>query len=352
MVPDSRQQSLWLEIQKSPLGDDITKETFDIAVESGAVAEYLDGEISLDDLERRLVIIEDSVAARKRIRLRAREASEGLSRSPDYRLGAIAEIFATEAATLDEVVTFRKRHLAGGLIGWADLADWIASSAEQDGEPTAYVTIPLDDDGKLAVEPAAIHDHREIPRGTRLSRSIELLDYLPHGETAVRRIPTRAAGVLGELKAVAQSLVRRYDWAEAHSTLFVLTGVRPPARKARVTTHVAVPWHHSRRTLSIEVPLTTPPAYVERLYREARSKELGVAPRPRRISAQHAELAVFSYARRKDHTWAEIRQQWDLAHPDQKQGNLRSFSRACRAAFARITNRSVKDALGPATGNH
>ena len=236
---------------------------------------------------------------------------------------------------------FRTRHLNSRVLDPELVEQWIEQAAKADGEPTAFVTVPLDDAGQIAIPPEVINDHSKLPSGTSISHSLELLTYFLPGESWVRRIPVRLDGTLGALRNLAVRLGRRYGWAEAYVVNFLLTGQTPPPLRARVRTHEPWPWRRARRTISIEVPISTPPVDVAQAYRDARSDMLDEDKKPRSLTKKRAELAVFAFRHRKGRTWAELRQQWNEAHPKKQKTDDALFRRDCRQAFERITGENL-----------
>lgn len=332
------EDAIWTQVQES-LEDEVDGRAFEVAMETRLVAEYQDGLISQAAFEERLVGIQATLDADRQLRARTDDTST--RRRPNFRPAALAEMFALEAAELPDVAKFRARHLEHGLIKPENLAEWIADAAQADGEPTGFVTLPLTDDGRIAIDAEAIQDRSKLPAGSRIGHSIDILTYALPDETSVRALPVRLGGTLGALKQLADRLVRRYGWAEPHAVTFTLTGLTPPPGKARVKTNEPWPWRRARRSISIEVPASTPPSQVEQMYRDARSEVLTGERKPRSLSQRHAELAVFAFRHSQARSWPEIRQLWYDAHPKEPRASESNFRRDCRLAFRRVTGESL-----------
>jgi len=333
-MPDLPQtaEEVWERLQ-AELGSDVDKRAFEVAVETRAVSEFIEGDSDWDELEGRVLSITATLEAEKRLRSRASEDRPPVT--PDFRGAAIAEIFATEAEGRPEVSRFREGHLSDGLLALDDVGTWIDMTANADGEPTHLATLVMAPEDVLAGH-AMTAVNRSIA-GQVVSLSMDTLTFPRAGKEWAFAVPINRNGVLGELKRVASRLKDRYGWSEPHGVAFVLTGAVPRHLRARIETSFPAPWHRARQSITLEVPLTTSPATVERLYREARAKQLAEDPRPRRLGERHARLATFAFRHREGFTWNEVRKRWHDAHPDDQKQELSNFRRDCHAAFKRVT---------------
>lgn len=157
--------------------------------------------------------------------------------SPDREVSARAEIDAIEAGRLPDVANFRKKHLGGVLVKLEDVQQWIEAGAEDDGPPSPVLRIQL----RAGVRPSPTDLLGQLPELAReaLSADVEW-SFLacpptlrgPRGRREPRVVSgpnlcvVRADGVLGDLKRVAQLLIKDYRWTEPEAVAFVLTGLQ------------------------------------------------------------------------------------------------------------------------------
>ncbi len=343
-LSEAQLDHVWAQL-KEARAHEISARAFLTAVKMRYVDEFLQGDLKLQQLADKVTRIQAEIDALDELdaqtRDDARSSQKEAPAAVDYRPAGLAQIFATEAAELEEVSEFRERHLRNGLLAPEDIGSWIEGTGESDGSATSYVKIPLDDHGQLAYGSEAIEDRSKLPPGTSIGLSFVLLAYVAAGDESVRYVPVRAVGVLGALKRLASRLSNRYGWSEALAVSFLLTGETPPPMRARVQSEEPWPWWRARQSIQIEVPLWTSPAEVERLYRETRTRMLRGDKRPRDLSRTRADLATFAYRYRRGYTWEQLRHFWNQQHPDDEPRTRTLFGRDCRQAFQRITGQPL-----------
>lgn len=248
---------------------------------------------------------------------------------------AISDAIADLAAQADEVAAFREDEMAGGLLAWDAVADWIKAAAQADGPPGGYLQVPYAGDVKIEwatgrlpvpypVPPIEVSERHPAHGVTRPS-----LAYALPGDGAVRRIYVSPGGRLDRLKHLSDKLSGDFNWQPAQATIFVLTGI-PPAysRASAVVQHYAGRDRHTARII-LDVHPSTPPPEVMALYRDARREFMTPfgGPKRRRPMAEKS-LALAAFAREDARgTWEERMQRWNAARPKWAYTDARNFHR-------------------------
>lgn len=255
---------------------------------------------------------------------------------PDKRWQLISKILAEDAQEYPLVRRFRREHLQERLLEPQEVEAWIEDSAQEDGPPTRWLTLPCPPkhtlttrpDGSVVVEPPLFV--KELSHG--LKEEVRLLSWVG-GQGWVRRKAVAAAGVLNTLHELAVHLARRYGWHEAKCTTFVLTGQVPvlsPIRY-RVSYHGGSVYERARIRLEVD-PGVSPDRLVD-VYRKVRR---GVSPRRRRpLSPKIADLVSFILGHPAG-SWEARRKIWNEEHPDWRYDHRRSFSRDFHRAVASL----------------
>ena len=251
------------------------------------------------------------VAGLVRVVKERRRADCGAPRSPRPSRGltgahraAISVLRERDATDFRPVRTFREAHLSGVLIAPEDVGDWIEQRRE---EPTNWA------EGHAS-------EHR-------------LLDFGLPGRGTVCHVSTTRGGVLEDLRALSETLARRYDWRPHQATNFVLTGATPVVPTVRVRVRHGYPFG-DRIVLEID-PAEDPEAVAAR-YRQVRLEAFGPQ---RRIQEKTARLAEFAFEAGGG-TWQERMLMWDARYPEWRyNGSLRTFQRDTTSATAAVSSR-------------
>ena len=336
------------EALKSELPKEPIREAFSIAVEKEYVDDYEQGLIDLEELADRVVEIGDTLAIRARHN-RDRRTQQKEFRQNDHRAAALEQIFAMEAGEDPSVGDFRDEVLGGRLVEPEQIESWVKDRAETDGQPTEWVTLPLNDDGTVPIA----GDRQPPPKGeVVVAGSIRHYaprhhDFLrfPNSRMWVALQRVRAGGVLDWLRVLSGDLAKRFGWKEADAVAFVLTGGAPPVYKASWTVDEPWPWWKARRSVTLSLPYWVTPPEAAEIYRSARNDLLRGDPMPRSITEARATLGVFAYQNRKGHTWAELMDMWNRwphRDPDMTFTDVRRFTRDSRQSFEQITGQPLQ----------
>jgi hypothetical protein len=281
---------------------------------------------------------------------------------------ALSAVYAAEAAADPWVLSFRERHLPDGLIEYDDVESWLKGIAEREGAPSLWMKVPLPD----GVSPKALR-----PKGLRVGTlagvtepplticeetpassavSTRFLAYGTPDNKWRRIIPTRAFGVLEELRELSERLVTAYNWDDTSATVFVLTGWIPIIPSVHYTLHFD--WVRptlSRITMVVD-PALTPDDMKER-YREVRNELIG-SGRYRPQSLKMVKLARHCADRAsRGHDWASLMdtEDWASLMAEWNQSLTTElatwryaerdiFSHDCRAAVRTLLQPSISQA--------
>jgi hypothetical protein len=250
---------------------------------------------------------------------------------PDPRWDALAEILVFRARQDPDVIDFRRDALGDKLIDPANVAEWIKATAETDGQPTAWVTVPEHDDHTWPTS-----RDEAIALGS-YATSRELVEYTT-GDGWKHYQPVRLRGRLWHLRTVARRLVQGSGWPEAWTTTFILADQPPP--RPMIFGYTI---HHSSTTVpamdQIELrvnPYAVGPRQLETVYRKIRSDELDIS-RVDAVSDKTAALAVL-WEKTEGQTTSDRRGEWNRLHPEWKYPEpTGNFGRDARAAHRQVT---------------
>jgi len=329
------------------VGEELDESAWQQLVESGHVGDVTladDGPGSRERAFRALVGQYRAIAGQPRTPPKAT-----IELDPDGETLVRADAIAAAAAAHPQVVAFRRRFLAGGLLGWDEVASWLASTAEREGPPAMLlhgvicrgeVEISLDAErpGVYPVEPLTISATNPA-RGS----SMKTLAYALRGDRGVRRMYVQPDGTLDLLAGLSAELATLHGWQPAQAAVFVLAGVVPVVSRGVATLNATA----SSDGLSARVILTVDPALPERsvvnLYQRARRELLapiGVKPRRPRalrpLSERNVALAAFA-ATAAEGTYPVRMAEWNRLHPEWSYKDQRTF----RRDFLRVRSRTT-----------
>ena len=318
-------------------------EAFELAIEKRAVAEYLQGEISLDDLSDTVDEYADTIHKLRELRKRTRSSASDSSATEtaiDHRSRALRDILALEAAADDAVVAFRIDNLEEGLLAMSNVDTWIRHIEAKEDPPTIWYTVPGE-----ALSKGMSPDDPALNRLSGYSEQPQRVYYYIENPRRSRTAFTQLGGVLAELADTAYRIAGRYDWDEAAATVFILTGIPPTPRGARAQRVDPWPWPNARKRIVLDIPLTTTPDEVAARYRHLREEMVGDEPIGRRsLTKRSADLAVFAAEHSSGHTWNEAREIWNHHHAKANADwytDPDKFIRDSRAAYKRVTGKDL-----------
>ena len=249
---------------------------------------------------------------------------------------ALSRLLALEAERNPEVMSFRARHLEGGLLGWEQVEEWIKERAQTDGGHSQYVEMVLPAGATLkptlsglVAESSALLRDLQIEGGVKA----QTLKYGLPGEKWVKVAPVRAGGVLDELRKLADRLADSYSWTKDQATVFVLTKVTPYMVGIRVETEIQTE-HPAASKIRLEIDPVVAPQEVLKAYSELRQQVLKGTYRP--LREKHLKLAVFAAERRPPAKWAQVMRAWNDEHPEYEYEKETVFARDCTAAQRRL----------------
>lgn len=187
---------------------------------------------------------------------------------PDNRQRVLGEILEIDAGRQEPVREFRARHLAGGLIGEAEVGEWIRSRSPSFDETVTFRNIPLPPPkvwrrnhkaGRTETyadrleRTAAVVRQCGLSEEARSSSRFEKLYFIApdedwetnalqgaydpeyddyHGEPRGQHVHINPGSELWELQDLGRRLAVSYGWSQAEATGFVLTGRAPVPPRA------------------------------------------------------------------------------------------------------------------------
>ena len=239
------------------------------------------------------------------LRAAAQRAARGnpLGASPGThaaRIEAISRLAALEAASDEEILSFRERVLQRHSPLTPDEAEAYLENEQARGQPTKEFTGPM-----------------------------ELLKY--QNRRISQDVHVWPGSPLDRLRMLADSLSESFPWQPAQAAAFVLEGVVPLATPFML--RLQQPWHETRPRRSkviLEIDLWVPAAQVARAYRRLQRQVLSGHNRP--ISQRSIDLVNFVLTHRPE-SWPALLKAWNKEHPEGGYSNYRSF----RYAFARAS---------------
>jgi len=182
-----------------------------------------------------------------------------------------------------------------------------------------------------------IRAHRRRPTPSSAARRpprahATLLAYLDETD-AVGRVATRRGEPLDRLRRVSARIAAFAGWHPARATMYVLTGDVPVLSAVQAEVMWRTPFA-ARTRIVLTIDPTCTPHEVEAAYRAYRRAHFG---RLKRLSAQHARLAVFA-ATHGSQPPAERMAEWNRTMSGARYRRLATFNRDCREAQERLTD--------------
>lgn len=226
----------------------------------------------------------------------------------DPRWEALRRIFALQAGRDPAVVSWRSRHLPGGLLRSEEreLADFVVARFVED-EPR-------------------LGDFRPIPLRWR--------GPTPEDDDVGGSFMRGEHGCLAELADVADMLLAATPWQHEEAVHFVLTGLAP--RVHRIKADILIGESLASTRIKLDIDPRTPKDAVAQMYEHARRSHLPLMDTklPKRawpVDEKKAAIAEF-LSGREDATWEQHRDAWNAAHPEWSYSEVRDFGRdAARA---------------------
>ncbi|MBN1629918.1 MAG: hypothetical protein JW990_09150 [Thermoleophilia bacterium] len=247
------------------------------------------------------------------------------------RQEALAQVIALEAARDQRVRSFRREVLHDKLLSLAGIETWVATQAESEHGPTAYVMIPA---------PAGTRPGDTLTVPARSLRSHR--DLLTYPVAEADHVTTRAVcigGTLDRLRRLSDSLAGEFGWQKAEAVAFILTGAVPYWQTLTTTVKICSGPPVLCR-IALEVDPATSYAEVAESYRRLQQRFIG-SRQYRSQSEKHLNLAVFLHAHQPQPKWAHLMSNWNREHPDRpvwQYSNWRTFARDAAKAHERLLN--------------
>jgi hypothetical protein len=249
----------------------------------------------------------------------------------NQRLQALAEVIAWRAARNSTVVSFRSRHLAGGLIAPDEVTGWI-DATYHGHRPRKWPAGPGPAEATNFPGQFALWPHAHL-----------VLQWLDPTErrTKIWCVPTR--GPLAELAKLSTKLADQWDWNLALATNFILTGEAPPRPGVRGlsfrTRRGSDGWYGTYEMMSVgcTIDVEVTPEELAAWWRGVRTA-IGITGRkPMGTKAVH--LALFALSSDDSTTFAEDMRRWNKQAPEEswRYSDVRNFRTACLAAIDSLT---------------
>ena len=259
------------------------------------------------------------------------------------RLKILSKVIARHAATVESVTSFRQQHLTEGLLEREEVVEWISRHADKEGRASRYLRVPIPDGYELISRNKCIVTEpllsiSDTSPATRVE--VEVLSYASPDDEWVRRIPVKHGGTLDRLRAVSESLARRFEWEEAQATMFVLTGLSPPLSSLRGGFRMALSQPISSR-ITMEIDPTLTPREVAEEYKKLRARLVGA--RYRLMSEKHLRLAEFYGGHKPEGTtWAALMKRWNHSQDrGWEYDRFEAFARDCKQAWRRLMGQDM-----------
>ena len=243
-------------------------------------------------------------------------------READEALRALSEIWALEAAQQPYVREFRERVLGGQLLkGPREIREW-RQEREAGWRPVAR-----------AEEFLLLFGARHTTLESELALREHLAGTIDLGETA-----TPGIHEMDFLFCVCDMLEQTYGWNDiAEVVALVLAGITPSLHSIEASWTRLRPWSSDASVVNLRVIARVSPAELRDFYAGIRGRLLP-GKRPRSVTSEDAELALFAVQKNDGRSWKAAMDEWDGAKPYQ---DPVKFSRACRAAYKRITGTTL-----------
>jgi hypothetical protein len=226
---------------------------------------------------------------------------------PELRQIVLSQIAAWLANEEPDVKDFRASELNGKLIAHSQVEQWIHEKATQDSR-------------------------------LQTPRIQEVLNWLSPGDVWAHAIPLISSGVLERVHVVCAGLARRFKWDKAQASVFLLTGLIPRIRTARISWNHGLPIGFSRIELDLDPALK--PSEVAEIYRTAQRQMIGNRKRQRAPGPDHLKLAEFYVANKTEELgYKELMKLWNSRHrhsPDRQYRTVSHFGTDCKKVLDRL----------------
>jgi hypothetical protein len=250
------------------------------------------------------------------------------------------------AAWLDtdlRVHGFRARNLAGGMLAWAEVEEWMRARGPAEGTlPTWYARMPIDPAALSRARYAAARGEQGTITLTytyaevmaRTPRQVTISYVIP-SDAVVRLQAVMEGTALDDLLTLVHFLVDAVPWTEPQASVYVLTGLTPLISPLRIEAKVFLRLATQPR-LRLEVDPRVTQRELATAYQAAR-QSLVSETRHRDLSEKHVELAVWSLRPEGyQGTWAARLARWNAAYPDWAYRQVRNFATEVKLARRRF----------------
>ncbi|GEM_PF-3265551 len=283
---------------------------------------------------------EDGLPAKAEFPVTKKEGSSVITREDII----FSKILAYEMGKVPAVKKFRREALKGVLVKSESLKSWVQTMQEKDGPPTRYLKVK-DRDVSIVTE-----GDRVLMKGcfspTEEILGLEVIDLtFPGDDGWVNTIPVNASGILGQLKKVADKIIKFYCpvWKEYQAVGFILTGKVPLISKVRYSYKI-IPGMPLQITMKLNARIT--PKALSEEYTKIRQKLLK-KKRVKPLQEKSLTLVEFFLEYDKnDFTWKELMQMWNEYYPKWAYNEYSNFQKDCRRAInwflgSRVTYNSI-----------
>jgi len=273
-----------------------------------------------------------------------RERSGEPTVAVEERQRALAIAIARCAETEPESTWFREKHLGGRVLEPAEADEWILSKHKEEGEPTLWMSRPIQTKRASRSGRKKSPARRAIPRRwAKTTPELKQLCWISASDDGKqRKVPVVQDGLLDHLRRISLWLSLKYRWTEAQATTFVLTGRVPEISLVLGRVSVANQMPVCTR-IKLEIDPAASPKAVMARYKKIRNKVI-----PGRFRAQeskHLRLALFFSDPDESGTWLERMRRWNEQHPGEQYEEVRLFARDCSTAYKRLIEPGWASAL-------
>ncbi len=315
----------------------------------GFIEKFQQREISLNDLCTQARFASDT----RRDSLANHEAGGpvipkgGHPKTPDkdlrsLRRWALSLLLVQRARGDRLVIEFRKSVLSDALIEPEELEGWVQKRAEEDGEPTWWLTdLPIPSTHSRAFDNETLRTYADPPLEVSAENGAYGARFKQLKYAGPRTPWTQVAliaqgGVLEQLWNVANHLSTRFSWQESQAVGFVLTDGVPLVDHIRMTKSGTSPFTSLNR-IAIHVDPTLTPKQVADHYRQTRDEIWG--GRYRSPGEKHLRLVIFQAGTSQEKSWKDRMTEWNEEHsaPEWNRYTHESnFRRDCLKAVERV----------------
>jgi hypothetical protein len=267
---------------------DLTDGEWELLEGDGHVGEVESGAVEIEHLVDRVKRLRQKMGPRRGSATAARPMADPaeLARTASTRVEALSALLAIDARDQDYVSDFRRRVLRGRLLKPERVSGWVE---RRGGTTTRFVTTPEQDRERV------------------VKRTVQILDYAIPESSWVQRELVALDSELDHLRAISESLAKRYSWQPGQASTFVLTNLVPILEPIRATINHRAPVRAATRIV-LDIDPTTTAREVADGYKLIREEVLG--RRYRRMSEKNMRLAIFA-AEHQEGTWDERMQAWN-----------------------------------------